>query len=382
MRIAIDGRTLTKLKTGVGIYTERTIRSLLHIDQNIHYTLFINEDDLTLTAPNLTNVVIGNFEMMDKKRYWENFLLPKYLKRNDIKLYFSPAYALPFTSNFPLLFPHTQDIKLVVTIHDLIAYLHPETFTAKMRLWQKLFVWNATKVSNLIIAVSESTKRDILHYFSYPAARITVVHNSVDEHFHPIKNVTGLNSIRDKYKLPQHFILYVGTIEPRKNVTSLARAYSILPEAIRSKYHLVLCGGLGWCSEAILSEIDALRLGNRLIRVGYVEQQDLPAIYNLAELFVYPPLYEGFGYPPLEAMACGIPTISSNTSSLPEVIGDAGILVNPTNYHEIAESMASILTNSDLHQRLAKLGRERAALFNWKKNALETLEVLERAVRE
>ena len=174
-------------------------------------------------------------------------------------------------------------------------------------------------------------------------------------------------------------MLTVGTIEPRKNLSGLARAYSRLPEALRRQYPLVVCGGLGWYSERILDTVRSLNLGDSIRLIGFAEHDDMPALYSLATLFVYPSLYEGFGYPPLEAMACGAPVITSNTSSLPEVVGTAAITVDPTDDTDLARQMASVLTDPELRDRLAQQGKVQAGRFRWDTMARDTLAILESA---
>jgi glycosyltransferase involved in cell wall biosynthesis len=246
-----------------------------------------------------------------------------------------------------------------------------------MRLWQRLFVGNAVRVADRLLADSEATKRDILKFFDLPPEIITVVHLPVGEQFHRILDPSALEDVRTKYHLPDEFILYVGTLEPRKNVTRLAKAYSLLSKDIRTRYSLVLAGAAGWFSTEIISEIEALQMGDRIRMIGYVDQQTLPGLYSLASLFAYISVYEGFGAPPLEAMACGTPVISSNTSSLPEAVGDAGVLVDPYNVDEITAQLQTLLTDDSLRISLSKAGLERVKRFDAAEKAREVLGIFE-----
>ncbi|MBF8295180.1 MAG: glycosyl transferase group 1, partial [Bacteroidetes bacterium] len=192
-----------------------------------------------------------------------------------------------------------------------------------------------------------------------------------------ILDPVALEDVRTKHHLSDEFILYVGTLEPRKNVTRLAKAYSLLSKDIRDRYSLVLAGAAGWFSTEIIREIEALGMGDRIRMIGYVDQQTLPSLYSLASLFAYISIYEGFGAPPLEAMACGTPVISSNASSLPEAIGDAGVLVNPYDVDEITAQLQRLLTDDSLRIRLAKAGLERVKRFDAAEKAREVLGIFE-----
>ncbi|HEY4611658.1 MAG TPA: glycosyltransferase family 1 protein [Bacteroidota bacterium] len=370
MRIAIDGRTITRDRTGVGKYAERIVDALLRTDSRNEYTLFLTEDSSSLHGPNLQKIFIPGYNRMGLNRWWENALLPSFLRQYAIDIFFSPAYALP-------LFSKPAATKFIVTIHDLIAYSYPESFTLKMRLWQRLFVQNAARQADRIIAASQATRSDLLRYSSVDPNNVIVVHHAVEESFRPIQDIGLREKVRNKYALPEQFILTVGTIEPRKNHALLAHAYSRLPESIRKRYPLVIAGSQGWYAEKILTEIRQYNLGESLKFVGFVEHEDLPVLYNLATLFVYPSLYEGFGYPPLEAMACGIPVITSNCSSLPEVVGDAAPLIDPHDLQQLARQMELVLTDETLWRELRQKGLQRAAYFNWRRNAEETMKVFE-----
>jgi len=392
MRIAIDGRTIVHDRSGVGTYADQIVRSLLRLDDRNEYFLFLVEDVPGLEAPNLTKLTIEGYDRMILNRWWENVLLPGYLSRHDIDVYFSPSYALPVLPRFralvaPLPLPESwkslfntrRATRYVVTIHDVIAAIRPETFTPKMRMWQSLFSRNAAAVADSTIVGSESTKRDFIRIYRPSNRDITVVPYSVDERYAPVSDAATLQRVKTRYSLPDAFALCVGTIEPRKNVTGLAKAYALLPAQTRRDFPLVLCGALGWYSEQILSEIRSLAIADSIRMIGFAEHDDMPALYSLATLFVYPSLYEGFGYPPLEAMACGVPVITSNTSSLPEVVGDAGIMIDPQNEIALARQIERLLANAPLRVQLGKKGLARAAQFGWERTARQTLAILETA---
>jgi glycosyltransferase involved in cell wall biosynthesis len=371
MRIAIDGRTIVGDKTGVGVYAERIVRSLLSIDRRNHYFLFLVEPIDDLQAPNLTTLLIKGYNRAGLNRVWENVLMPRFAARNNIDLYFSPAYALP-------LLPPPR-LRFVAVIHDLIGLLYPETFTPKMRLWQKIFVANAAKVADRIITGSEATKTDFLRLYPSAASKTSVIYHSIDDDYRPADDMKELDRVRSAYSLPEKIVLYVGTVEPRKNVAHLARGFALLPESLRNQYTLVIAGKPGWFVESIKTEITRLELGDKVRFIGYVDRHDLPSLYQLATLFVYPSIYEGFGFPPLEAMSCGVPVLCSNTSSFPEVVGDAAIMVDPHDVGQMTKELEKVLSDSPLREEMRKKGFAQARRFSARKTAEETLKVLEEA---
>jgi glycosyltransferase involved in cell wall biosynthesis len=223
----------------------------------------------------------------------------------------------------------------------------------------------------MIISISHHTKYDMLKHFKIPEDKIKVIHLAANECYKPLKE-DEIYKINEKYSLNHPYILYVGGLEPKKNIPTLLKAfYKLKKHDVNHK--LVITGEKRWNYKSIFETIDKLNLQKEVIFTGYIPDEDLPALYNAADLFVYPSLYEGFGLPPLEAMACGTPVITSNTSSLPEVVGDAGIMVNPYDIDELTNKMYKVLTNEGLTEELSKKGLERAKLFSWKKCAEETL---------
>ncbi|MEK6755737.1 MAG: glycosyltransferase family 1 protein [Bacteroidota bacterium] len=381
MRIAIDGRTIVSGKTGVGVYAERVVRSLLEIDRSNQYFLFLVEPQTDLQAPNLTSILIEGYNKMVLNRIWENFLMPRFSVRNEIDLFFSPAYALPL---LPLAYRKPKGrakMRYVVTVHDLVGLLFPETFTPKMYMWQKIFVANAAKRADKIITGSYATKDDFLKLHPIDEWKITVIHHSADEDFRPIADDELLGRVRLAYGLPEKIILFVGTVEPRKNITNLAKAFAALPAPIRNDYTLVIAGKAGWFVGSIKAQIAELQLADRIKFLGYVDRRDLPALYNLATVFAYPSIHEGFGFPPLEAMSCGVPVLCSNTSSFPEVVGDAAVMLSPHEVEGMARELERLLSNDALRSDLKARGIARSRQFSARKTAEETLKVFEEAMR-
>ena len=393
MRIAIDGRTIVRMRSGVGMYAERIVRALLQIDHRNEYFLFLTEPSSTLDFPNLKQVLIKGYDQIFLKQWWESFSLPRYLENHKIDLYFSPSYTLPLLprfarfgrmlpipSSWKIPFNLDRRVKYVVAIHDLVGFALPDTFTLKMRLWQKLFVSNAVHSADRILASSESTKRDLFRFFDFDREKVSVVYLSLDEQFARVKRRKLLAKVRAKYSLPEQFILAVGTIEPRKNIAGAARAYSLLPSDLRDKCKLVIAGGKGWHTDAIFGEVNRLGIQADVTFLGFVDQEDLSALYSLASVFVYPSLYEGFGFPPLEEMACGTPVITSTRSSLPEVVGDAAIMTEPTDYRTMSDEISKVLTNRKVQTELIRRGLRQAKRFNWRLAAQRTLKIFESAL--
>ncbi|WP_083810054.1 glycosyltransferase family 4 protein [Methanothermococcus okinawensis] len=294
-------------------------------------------------------------------------ITPNTLKKHDFDIVHDVYHFGPFLS--------LKKPKKILTVYDLTPLLYSETHKKSKVLMHKYLFPLILKNSNKIISISHHTKQDIIKYFKIPEDKIKVIHLAANENYKPLKE-KEINEVKQKYNLNYPFILYVGGLEPKKNIPTLLKAlYKLKKQGINHK--LILTGVKRWKYKSIFETIEKLNLQKDVIFTGYVPDEDLPALYNAADLFVYPSLYEGFGLPPLEAMACGTPVITSNTSSLPEVVGDAGIMINPYNVDELAKAMNEVLTNEGLREELSKKGLERAKLFSWKKCAEEHLKVYE-----
>ncbi|MBT6048692.1 MAG: glycosyltransferase family 4 protein, partial [Candidatus Scalindua sp.] len=258
------------------------------------------------------------------------------------------------------------------TVHD-IAYLRlPNLLNTSRKVYKKNILQISIRKAKIIIADSYATKEDIIEYFGIREEKIRVIHLGVESRFRPINNV---EDFRLKNNLPSKMILNVGTLEPRKNVVSLIKAFRKLREMGFEDVKLVIAGNKGWLYQEIFKEVGQSGLKQEILFLGVVRDKDLPLLYNCADIFVYPSLYEGFGLPPLEAMACGVPVITSNTSSLPEVIGDAGIMVDPTDINSLCESMYILLKDKELWNRMRNMGLERSKLFSWDNTAEKILKV-------
>jgi glycosyltransferase involved in cell wall biosynthesis len=270
--------------------------------------------------------------------------------------------------------PWRLPCRSVVTFHDMTFFLYPQLHTRSKQAFFPLTIRASARSADAIIAVSESTRADSIRLLGIPGEKIIATPLGVDPAFRPIRDLESLDVVRQRYNLPDRFILYVGLVEPRKNLSGLIRAYrSALEGGIA--HRLVVVGRFGWSYQQVLDEIEALGLQERVQFTGYIPQADLPIVYNLASLFVYPTLYEGFGLPALEAMACGTPVVTSNVASLPEIIGEAGVLIPPGDQQALSQALQDVLSDPGLQTHLAIKGPQQASQFTWERTARQTLQV-------
>lgn len=307
--------------------------------------------------------------------FWEQFVQPWILWRQGFDLLHSMAFAVPLWSSCPSL----------VTVYDLSFLRYPENFRRGNRLYLSQSVRLSASRASHFIAISEHTAREMVRLLGVEADRISVIHCGVEEHFRPLPG-HEIERFRREKGLPERMILYLGTIEPRKNISTLIKAYhrllEIWPRSAQgdSTPRLIVAGPKGWEWEEVFALVEKLELGDQVMFPGFVPDTELPLWYNAAECFAYPSLYEGFGLPALEAMACGTPVITSNSSSLPEVVGEAGLTVSPEDVEGLADALRRVLTDSDLQDQLRQQGLERAARFSWEETARQTLAVYGRVL--
>jgi glycosyltransferase involved in cell wall biosynthesis len=261
--------------------------------------------------------------------------------------------------------------KTVITIHDLAYMRYPETTSERIYKHHSRWVPYSARKCHRIIADSEQTKRDIVDLLQIPESKIDVIYLAADEKMKPVPE-TDVKPILQKYHLPERYLLFVGTLEPRKNLIGLLKAYRIMKQNCDYTEKLVIIGAKGWKYDPVFDWVERHNMQNDVIFTGFIEDQDLVAIYNGATVFVMPSLYEGFGLPILEAMNCGIPVIGSNVSSIPEVIGDAGILVAPDDHEAWAVHMHRLLVDESLRRTYSMKSLERSKRFSWQKTAYET----------
>ncbi|MBL7053189.1 MAG: glycosyltransferase family 4 protein [Candidatus Portnoybacteria bacterium] len=373
MNIGIDIRVLARgTRTGVEEYTINLLSHLLPLKPEINYHLFYNAFNkvaLNYDWLNFNNVQLKDFRIPNRlffilARYFNQPKVDKLL--NNIDVYFNPHFFVA---------PLTNKCKKVITFHDLSFEHYPEFFSWRKRGWQRLLMntRKETERADKIIAVSQSTKNDLVNFYGINQEKIKVIYSGVGEQFKILKDNQILNIIKNKYNLPNEFILYFGTIEPRKNLIGLIKSF----ELIKNKdIKLVMAGANGWLYQDILNTAKKSKRSNDIFFTGFVQEEDKPYLYNLAKVFVYPSFFEGFGFPPLEAMSCGVPIITSINSSIPEVVDNAGLMVNPKNIDEIAWAIEMVLNDNSLRERLIKRGLKQSKKFSWKECAEQTLKVL------
>ena len=274
--------------------------------------------------------------------------------------------------------PPPTRARTLVTIHDLSYMVHPECAVPGVAAYLRDAVPRALKQASIIIADSESTRRDLHRLLNIALDRVTVVYPGVDARFRPLPPEV-CEPVRRRLNLPRRFILFVGTIEPRKNLVRLLEAFARIDRAVLNdqrddELFLVLAGRRGWMYQPVFAAIDRLNLRDRVQLLDFVADSDLPVVYNLAQVFVYPSLYEGFGLPPLEALACGTPVVTSDNSSLPEVVGNAALLVRADDVEALSEGMIRLLKDESLRDRLRQAGLEQARRFRWEASAQQIIE--------
>lgn len=367
MRILIDFTQIPIQKMGVGVYALQMFKLLFEKDKINKYIAFIQGDDQDFTAFNHPNVKIVKINSFFFRRFmlriiFEQFFLPLYCFRYRINILHSLHYS------FPIVMYKT---KRIVTVHDLTFFLYPHLHTFIKRYYFRLFISFASKLADEIICVSESTASDLKKLFPRIKANIQVIPLAVDNQLTTFSD-SERNSVLEKFNIKEDYILFVGTLEPRKNLEHLIKAYNLIC-ASNPNISLVIVGKKGWFYDSIFNLVEKLKLNAKIIFTGYVSEYEKFILLSLCRLFVYPSLYEGFGLPILEAFLFEKPTITSNISSMPEVAGDAAILVNPTNIEELSSAMNLLLNDKVLCDNLISKTRNRTLLFTWDNTAVKTL---------
>lgn len=381
MRIGIDLRALAQGRSsGVEEYVKQFLCAVFSMDRANDYVLFLNAwkkvlPDLQWTE-SFPNVTIKRFRIPNKILNF--FLWYARFPKLDRLLGGVDCFFMS-NINFGRV---SRRAKLLLTVHDLSFEHYPETFSLKRRAWH--FFVNPKSLcdaADRIIAVSDATRDDLCATYAVDADKVSTIHSAASQYYRVMdRNDLSLVSVREKYALPYKFILSLGTLEPRKNITSIIRAYAALRDRKQKEadqHKLVIAGERGWKWHAIEEEIARSPYGADILRVGFIADDDKPALYNLASLFVYPSFYEGFGFPPLEAMQCGTPVITSNASSLPEIVADAAIMIDSDRPDELYRAMKEVLLNQELHAHLRTKGLERAKQFSWRKSAEEFLKIID-----
>lgn len=356
MKIAIDMQTTLGQKTGIGFYVDNLVRWLEKLDGEYEYTKLMPESH-------------EDFKSL-KRLIWDQFKVPFRSNRARADLLHQPGFSAPIIYTKPV----------VVTVHDLIAIHFGREIPLGSRLYFGKWMPFSYRFSDHIIAVSEYTKQDLIKLLGFDAKKITVIPLAADERYQPLKDEGEIKKIKAKFNLKDQVILHVGTLNPRKNLEFLVRCFALVKERLNESIQLVITGKKGWYYDDLFKLVAELRLDDDVIFTGYVTDEEKVALYSAAHLLAFPSRYEGFGLPPLEAMQCGTPVIASNTSSIPEVVGNAGILLSPDDKNGWVIAMERLLTDSAERGRLARLGFSQAAKFSWERTAKETRKVYEKVI--
>lgn len=368
MRIGLDARTLQGRFTGDSTYWRGLIEGLAHADTPHEFIVYL---DSRMPEPDLIESDNMRIHPLSAPtgRLWSAWAFPRALKADSADL-----------AHVQYTIPPSMPCPVVTTIHDVSFKRHPEFFSVKDRMILDAGVKRASVCAARIIAVSEYTKQEICELYGIPAEKISVIYSGADAQYKPVNPKFAYRLARDKYGISKAFILTVGVIQPRKNLPRLLEGFSRFRADGHIGHKLVIVGKYGWKESALEKKISEMNLGDDVILTGYVPYEDLPALYSAADVFVYPSVYEGFGLPVLEAMACGTPVVTGNLSSLPEVVGEAGLMVDPHDPNAFAEAMAKVLFDGDLHTDLSERSLSRAAKFTWENTARDTLSVYESSV--
>lgn len=374
MKIAFDAQLLMKgEKTGIGWCAENILKKM---PQYSKYDYQLNCFTLGYSAEQFNNIEkyfhLGYkvnkctwFHDVIYRMIWNFFSVPYsafFGKNADITLFFN--YVIP---------PGVKG-KKINFVYDMAYKAHPETVRIKTRELLNIALMKSCKRADHIITISEFSKNEIIKYLDIPDEKISIMPCGVDSLlYHPNYSEQDVKTVTNKYQIQGEYLLYLGTLEPRKNIERLIKAYALLKKEISNTPKLVLAGRKGWMFESIFETVKSLQMENDIIFTGYIDYKDAPILIKGAKIFLFPSIYEGFGMPPLEAMASGTPVIVSNVSSLPEVVGDAGILVDPFSVDSIKEGLKLLVNDEDKRIELSRMGIERAKIYTWD-NAVEILQ--------
>ncbi len=367
MRIGMKISPLTVLRAGIPNYIFHLLKALADVDNQNDYILYTDRPvPFELDLPDRFRIATVTFPSRHLQ-LWYQIGLPMQMKKDGIQLYHDPVYPLPFVLPVPG----------VITVHDLSNYTNPGVHKFRSALSGKFFPAHLRKAKQ-IITDSLYTASELIRLFSWTESKISVVHLGISDSFRKVTSLSVLNSLKERLRLPSQFFLFLGTLEPRKNLPRLLEAFTISCGKI--PHSLVITGGLGWKYEKMLELVSDHPFRERIHLTGFVEDRDIAPLLSSAEFLVYPSILEGFGFPVLEAMACGTPVITSNVSSMPEIAGDAALLIDPLSVDSIARGLIEMGSNDSCRKEHIEKGLERVRDFSWRKTAVETLRVYEKAL--
>jgi glycosyltransferase involved in cell wall biosynthesis len=353
VRVAIDARKFHDF--GIGTYIRNLVRHLARMDRDTDYVLLCQERDRQV-APSLGANFRSVVDNSPPYSFREQVSLPLALSREHVDVFHAPHYVLP-----PL-----ARCRSVVTIHDCIHLRFPQYLPHRLAFqYARGSIWLATRVASRILTVSEASKRDILQFFDVPADKVSVIYNGIDDRFWTEPSEDEVVRVRERFQLENDFVLYAGNVKPHKNLERLIDAFHLVRQEGLDHLKLVITGDEISKYAELRRAVHRYNLHKYVRFLGYMPDETLAVLYRLAGVFVFPSLYEGFGLPPLEAMASGTPVVTSNVSSLPEVVGDAAVLVDPYDPRSIADGIGRVFTEPGLRVQLRDAGFARAAEFSW-----------------
>jgi glycosyltransferase involved in cell wall biosynthesis len=376
LHVLIDLTQVPAGRMGIGSYAENLLAQLGAVASEITFSAVLQSDDAPLRAAipshiRTLQVPARLCRRLPVRLVFEQVLLPLLARRYRVDVIHSLHYSLPLLPT---------GARCVVTMHDMTAYLLPHMHTRAKGAYMRFFIRRAIRRADRLIFVSASALDDCRRWFGLPLRNAVVVHHGKSDAFRPQGSPEEFARVRARYRLPERYLLYLGTLEPRKNVPLLLRAFAELarrhPEA-----RLVIAGKKGWHFHEIFDTARNLNLADHVLFTGYVDEADKPALMRGALLFVYPSLHEGFGIPVLEAMASGVPTIAGNRTSIPEIAGDGALLIDPETLPELSNALEFLYSDPAARARFAAKGLEQAARFSWKKTAEETAAIYREAAQ-
>lgn len=379
MRIGIDIRILEKKMCGIGRYTEGILQGISQLadDKNQYFLFCVNgtkekwPQDIFKVIPTWKNIGIPR-KIYSFSPFWLNFVLPWYLEKYDIEICFFPAHFCPWVKS---------QAKNVIAIHDMAHRLDKKAKNWWRKIYINFFLSQSVKKSSAVVTVSESSKKDILKIYPIlKSEKVFVIYNAADRKFE-VRDINELSKdraddLQKKYNLPKDFVLYVGKIEERKNIKGILKIADLMHER-NKKIKFLLVGNKGYMGYKELKEEIGKRRNKNVLRIDYIDDKDLPYIYNLAKVFLFPSFYEGFGLGVLEAMQSGVPVMTSNTSSMPEIVGEGGLMHEPYDYDNFLNGIIKLLEDKDFYNQMQKKGLSQARKFSWQISAGKLVKVFE-----
>lgn len=369
MRILIDFMQIPVQKVGVGVYALNLISKIYEIDRENTYYLFVQDDDDSFDF-----IKDDHFKLIKvKSKFFRKPSLIVLLGQVYIP-YLALKYKIDIVHSLHYIFPIFVFAKKVIVIYDMTFFNCPQYHVPAKVYFFRFFIYLASFLADRIVADSKSSLDDFLQKFKVDRKKTRVIYLGKSELFNPDLNTTRIENIKNKYKTGEKYLLFIGTIEPRKNIKNLILAFHRF-SLENNDYKLVIAGKKGWYFQEVFRLPEKLGLNEKVIFTGFIDEEDKPYLIAAAKIFIYPSMYEGFGLPVLESLSCGVPTITSNISSLPEIAGDAALLINPASVDELYLNIKRLLSDEVLYARLKRKSIEQAKKFSWEKTAQETLEV-------